>query len=277
MTIQKFKQLSIQRDKLNSELAVVESQLVGNVDTIDGSYAIYREKQIVETPDWVRIKKFLPQDEWDKLLMPSPEKFGELTDIYRDNVTRFVKKEEIGNKLVCRMLQGREWSQVIPLEDSAMLDIETIGRPASEITMCGIYVPGVKQYSCLIRPTAKRIIQTLNFNKVKRIVTYNGIAFDIPIIKKLLGLDLAGSHEIYDVMLLAHSLRLMGGLKSLEKMLGFERPIESEGVDPEKMWEEFVATKNQDLLKKLVEYNKQDVLGTEFCARKLNFMVVKGT
>jgi uncharacterized protein len=96
---------------------------------------------------------------------------------------------------------------------------------------------------------------------VKTIVTFNGDLFDLPQMKKCLNIDLQSNFKSRDLFKDKKKLGIKGGLKQLEKMFGIER--KTEGVNGYKamfLWEKYKNYGNEEALKLLLEYNKEDVV-----------------
>lgn len=140
----------------------------------------------------------------------------------------------------------------------AYLDIET--DRSGKICVIGLLVENngfLQWYGDDISPeTIER--ELLN---VKTIVTFNGDLFDLPQMKKCLNIDLQTNFKSRDLFKDKKRLGIKGGLKDLEKMFGIAR--KTEGVNGYKamwLWEKYKKYGNEDALKLLLEYNKEDVV-----------------
>ncbi len=140
----------------------------------------------------------------------------------------------------------------------AYLDIET--DRSGKICVIGLLVENngfLQWYGDGISPeTIER--ELLN---VKTIVTFNGDLFDLPQMKKCLNIDLQTNFKSRDLFKDKKRLGIKGGLKDLEKMFGIAR--KTEGVNGYKamwLWEKYKKYGNEDALKLLLEYNKEDVV-----------------
>lgn len=92
------------------------------------------------------------------------------------------------------------------------------------------------------------------------VYTYNGDRFDLPIIKKQVGVDLAQRYRSVDLMKACHKARLYGGLKGVEEKLGIGRQHAGmSGKDAVALWYEYEKTGNAEALGKLLAYNREDV------------------
>jgi len=150
---------------------------------------------------------------------------------------------------------------------NAYLDIETSYH--KEITVIGIYseITGFHQliWDKIIPEDILNIL-----NGTETIYTYNGKRFDIPVITEKTGLNLTEYFKIHDLMFDCWKKKLYGGLKNVEKTLGIDRGLKGvNGLDAMRLWEEYYLWKDQESLKKLLEYNKEDVLNLEVLRKKL--------
>jgi uncharacterized protein YprB with RNaseH-like and TPR domain len=145
---------------------------------------------------------------------------------------------------------------------TAYIDIETtgLGGPGDHITTIALYDgKSVRHY-----------IHGQNLDQFGRdiadyslIITYNGKCFDVPFIRRFLGVALDHAHV--DLRYVLKSLGYMGGLKGCEKQLGLSRG-DLDGIDgyfAVVLWHEYRRYKNMKALETLLAYNIQDVLTLE--------------
>lgn len=149
----------------------------------------------------------------------------------------------------------------------AYLDIETSYR--KEITVLGIHRDDKGLHQLVgDKITPHRILSILD--GVETIYTYNGKRFDIPVIARNTGLDLASQFNIHDLMYDCWRKRLYGGLKWVEKVLGIRRMLAGmDGHDAMELWEEYFWFKNKDALQRLLKYNEEDVVNLKTLREKL--------
>ncbi|MBI2662891.1 ribonuclease H-like domain-containing protein [Candidatus Woesearchaeota archaeon] len=106
--------------------------------------------------------------------------------------------------------------------------------------------------------------------KYKLIITFNGNSFDLPKLKKQLGVQLRSLH--IDLKPLCVKLGLTGGLKKIEVKLELKRPVHLYG-NPVKLWKAFHASGDREYLELLLAYNKEDVENLRaimnYCYREL--------
>ena len=100
--------------------------------------------------------------------------------------------------------------------------------------------------------------------------TYNGSRFDLPFIHSRLGINLAKIFKHYDLMYDCWRCNLFGGFKSVEKKLGINRKlIELDGYEAVRLWWRYINYFDQNALKILLEYNKEDVINLKKLRDKL--------
>ena len=107
------------------------------------------------------------------------------------------------------------------------------------------------------------------WTKAKILVSFNGKRFDTPIVCKTFGLTTAPTQ--IDLMGEAAHYGLRGGLKAIERQIGFNRTVADcqDGRGAIRFWEEYDRTHSEKALKALLEYNMEDVMSLEFLARHL--------
>jgi len=145
------------------------------------------------------------------------------------------------------------------------IDIETTGLTysASEITVVGIYLcygDEAEFVQFIGRDiTADVILEALE--GVDIIYTYNGSRFDLPFIHSQLGINLTQMFRHRDLMYDCWGKKLYGGLKGVERQVGIMRKLpEMNGFEAVRLWWKYVDTFDLDALKKLCDYNKEDVI-----------------
>jgi uncharacterized protein len=147
----------------------------------------------------------------------------------------------------------------------AYLDIETTGlvRDSCELTVVGIAIEqgGNTSIVQLIGEDATDVSVMAALAGSDELYTYNGGRFDLPVLKKKLGLDLAKCMPHTDLMRACWKHKLKGGLKRVEEQLGIARA--SKGIDgwmAVQLWWQYVNNNDNDSLRRLLEYNAEDVL-----------------
>jgi uncharacterized protein YprB with RNaseH-like and TPR domain len=145
---------------------------------------------------------------------------------------------------------------------TAYLDIETtgLGGPEDHITTIALY-----DGRSLLHYVYGENLEDFG-NDVQRydlLVTYNGKCFDVPFIRRSLGIAMPQAH--IDLMHVLRGLGITGGLKGCEKKLGIDRN-ELDGVDgyfAVLLWKEYLQTGSRAALETLLAYNIEDVVNLE--------------
>lgn len=154
----------------------------------------------------------------------------------------------------------------------AYLDIETSFE--GRITVVGIFRPS-SGFVQLVGQTVNGENLLGCLERVVEIVTYNGSRFDLPVIKKELGVDLEMLLSPEDLMYACWELNLYGGLKVVEQTLGIKRETAgTSGRDAMVLWEKYSQYGDQQALERLLAYNREDVLNLPILEEKLGQMVL---
>ncbi len=140
----------------------------------------------------------------------------------------------------------------------AYLDIETSFDGA--ITVVGLYAParGLIQ---LIGTQISDVTVWQALEGVETICTYNGSRFDLPVIRRRLGLDLCAAFQSLDLMYTCWRHGLFGGLKRVEEQLGISRRVKGiDGMEAMRLWSRYEADDDEEALRVLLSYNREDVM-----------------
>lgn len=138
------------------------------------------------------------------------------------------------------------------------LDIETDWD--REITVIGMYhhAHGFQQLTGR-EITAQRLLAQLP--EAKRIYTFNGHCFDLPVIRQRLGIDLRERYRSVDLRYRCKERGLTGGQKAIEQMLGIGRALPGlDGRDAIRLWQDYRDRGDQESLRLLLKYNREDVM-----------------
>jgi len=146
----------------------------------------------------------------------------------------------------------------------AYLDIETTGFSPEDcpITVIGVHLcrDGQEKFIQLVGDgvTSEALLEVLR--GVDTIYTFNGERFDLPYIRSRLGVDLlAEGFGHCDLMHRCHRHGLRGGLKKVEIVLGIRRKLpEVNGYHAVRLWWRYMNDYDEEALKVLLEYNKED-------------------
>ncbi len=147
-------------------------------------------------------------------------------------------------------------------EESCFLDIETTGvKTTDEVIAIGIF-DGIKTKTMIkgINLDRKKISRELK--KYKIIITFNGLSFDIPFLKKRFKNTIPHLPHI-DLKHTCQKIGLKNGLKEIEKTLSISRdPIitKMRGGDAYRLWRMYFASGDKHYLNLLIEYNEEDII-----------------
>ncbi|MGD8627457.1 MAG: ribonuclease H-like domain-containing protein [bacterium] len=143
------------------------------------------------------------------------------------------------------------------MPERAYLDIET--SYSGEITIVGIFRPP----DTLIQlkfPEISRAALLEALDGTDEIVTFWGHRFDLPVIDRVLGVNLRDFYESRDLADHCHRHGLYGGLKIVEQVLGIGRQVGGiTGADAMRLWAEWEAGCDESLAT-LLTYNEDDVV-----------------
>ena len=141
------------------------------------------------------------------------------------------------------------------------LDIETTGDgPDCDITTIALYDG----------KTVRTYVHGENLTDFKEditayttVVTYNGKSFDIPVIRRVLGIPMEMAH--IDLRYVLGSLGIKGGLKRCEEILGIGRDglTGVDGYAAVIMWNRYKETRDRRYLETLLAYNVADTINME--------------
>lgn len=141
------------------------------------------------------------------------------------------------------------------------LDIETDGYDL--VTVVGFY-SDITGHVQLVGSeiTFRRLCSTLPGDGV--IYTFNGERFDIPVVRRAIGLDLLDRFESCDLMRVGWAHGFKGGQKALEDALGFARELPGlDGRAAIEFWRSYMDGDDQ-ALDSLLRYNAEDLEGMRF-------------
>ena len=148
----------------------------------------------------------------------------------------------------------RIWPHVI--DRSGFLDIETTGLSIQDrITTVALLWKGeVKTYV----KSVSLCYLVRDLREVEFLVTYNGDRFDLPLLRRELGLKI--DSPLLDMWPELYSRGFRGGLKACERRLKIHRKEPGlTGADAQSLWTEHLKGTSK-ALPKLLEYNAEDVI-----------------
>ncbi len=143
----------------------------------------------------------------------------------------------------------------------AYLDIETTYD--GDISVVGIHRPGKP----LVQLTGGEITDVRlarAMEGVEVLVTFNGSRFDLPIIRRVAGIDLNDLAKHRDLLNECRKRGIRGGLKRIEVLFGIPRVSAMvDGAMAPYLWQRFVEMGDTDALEELLAYNREDVVNLE--------------
>ena len=141
---------------------------------------------------------------------------------------------------------------------SLYLDIETDHH--GRISVIGFYKRSYGLVQLVGREvTPAKLLRALP--PARRIFTFNGNSFDLPVIRRQLGVDLKLRYESVDLRHCCARAGWSGGQKAIERQLGLARTLGGmNGRDAQALWSCFTGSGDEKALRSLLIYNREDVL-----------------
>ncbi len=200
------------------------------------------------------------------------------------------KKKELCNKILTeasnalinenskffnKVPSKEKWRLYEDFKDQVVfLDIE-IGRNNQDIILIGLF-DGFESKFFVKGVNLGKEEFFKELNKYKLVISFNGSAFDIPLIERYFRTAIELPH--WDIKHACLKLGLKGGLKEVEIMLNLTRPVHLYG-NPSELWRTFFASKDREYLDLLIKYNEEDIVNlkpiAEFCFKELKERLIK--
>jgi uncharacterized protein YprB with RNaseH-like and TPR domain len=158
---------------------------------------------------------------------------------------------------------NQKWRAFGDFSDRALyVDIETTGYGGDDqITVIGTYNGHEVKSFVWGRDLDKAVDEIENY---PLIVTFNGMLFDMPLIRARFKYNLF-NHIHVDLRFPLRALGFRGGLKKIEQDMGIERTERTTGMsgwDAVRLWYEYQSG-NEGSLEILLEYNREDIVNLE--------------
>ncbi len=164
---------------------------------------------------------------------------------------------------VSRMPTTEMWRLYGDFSDSCVfLDIET-GYYRNDVVLVGLY-DGEETVQLLQGKNLSGEVLHGFLSRFSLLITFNGSSFDIPVLKKRFREYIPRMPHV-DLKHLCISIGLSGGLKNIEKELGFERDYSDFFSDaiiaesPVMLWDAWSNTGEDKYLEMLLRYNRYDI------------------
>lgn len=203
---------------------------------------------------------------WDDFKAPYPEFLsGQKVRLISEHLSRsrVQARQQAPHEFLRQLPAAQRW-RVFPLyrNSVAYLDIETTGLSFTDhcITTISLY-DGAKVFTYVQGENLADFAEDIG--QYQMLVTYNGKAFDVPMLEKHFGFRLNQAH--IDLRPLLQGLGFVGGLKGCEKQLGLDRG-DLAGVDgyfAVVLWREYCKTGSRRALETLLAYNVEDAVNLE--------------
>jgi uncharacterized protein YprB with RNaseH-like and TPR domain len=161
----------------------------------------------------------------------------------------------------------RLWEGYCRPEERALVDIETTGRTPGydQVTVIGLSDGSLERAFVADRPQGddeplERYLDAIRSYRL--LVTFNGISFDVPFIEKQFrAANYRCEQPHLDLIHVARSIGLTGGLKDMEKQVGIKRDdsiAEMRGAEAITLWGQWLHQRDRAAYDRLVVYCKAD-------------------
>ncbi len=161
-------------------------------------------------------------------------------------------------------------------ESTAFLDIESTGLRSGESVITTISLYDGRSVVTYVR--GENLEQfSEDIDRYQLLVTYNGAAFDLPMLEGHFGFRFRQAH--IDLRPLLRSLGFVGGLKGCERQLGLDRGQLAglDGYCAVLLWNEYQRSRDRRFLETLLAYNVEDTVNLELLLVKACNLKLAGT
>ena len=153
------------------------------------------------------------------------------------------------------------------MPDVTFYDIETDGMSSSARITC-ITTLRNGQFKSFVQ--GRNLLEFLEvWSSTRILVGFNSKRFDTPAVCRAFGLSNVPAQV--DLMDEARHFGYRGGLKAIERLIGFERKTMEcrDGLDAVRMWNAYTGNKVNEALEELLAYNREDVRSLWYMTDKL--------
>ncbi len=190
--------------------------------------------------------KYFSGSKWAKILASLRDSRHALAN---NDVTFFIQRLPVSEQ--CRIYQD--------FRDKLMfLDIETTGLShQDETTTLSFHYDGCIRTLIRGRDLLLKAGELSGYDCI--MVTFNGRRFDLPFMRRDLGVRLRQPH--IDLREVCKARGHTGGLKAIEKALNLtvNRQVDMDGRDAIRLWRKYERLNEQTALQELIRYNQDDV------------------
>ena len=160
-------------------------------------------------------------------------------------------------------------------EDAVFYDIETDGMSRGACITCVTTLRGERLQTFVRGRNLNGFLE--EWARAKLLVGFNSKRFDTPLVCREFGMAAAPAQ--IDLMDEAAHYGLRGGLKAIEKRIGFARTAFScaDGSDAVDCWRRFRDYGDEEALEALLAYNRYDVLSLRHLAKHLLRLSLENT
>ncbi|MGV1097881.1 ribonuclease H-like domain-containing protein [Thiovibrio sp. JS02] len=202
---------------------------------------------------------------WDDFVEPFPDFLpGQKVRIIREHLERGRQALTRSAAAFARQLPAAQRWRLYPhyRHSVAFLDIETNGLSFahSEITAVSLY-DGLAVHTYVQGENLEQFAEDIG--RYELLVTYNGKAFDLPMLARHFGPCFDQMH--IDLRPLLQKLGFVGGLKGCERQLGLDRGglAGLDGYCAVLLWNEYRRSGERRVLETLLAYNVEDTVNLE--------------
>lgn len=197
---------------------------------------------------------------WEQALAASSSSSRLRAEVLRESVRRWEQSDAAW--FDARLPLSQAWRLFADFRSNcAYLDVESTNlSPSAAVTTVALY--DGRSLKTYVRGRNLRDFAR-DVQGYRLLITYNGKAFDLPLLRRCLGCRLNQAH--IDLRHVLAALGLRGGLKACERRLGIVRPgMENiDGYVAVLLWRQYERRHDIKALETLQAYNVQDAVNLE--------------